>query len=109
MIYTVLITGHPKNSQAVKRAFDFCKQVIEQGDQIFQVFFMHEAVFTAIDEQAKQWFELAEQYDIPLQTCVSSAELQGISPDNFHAAFQTGGLSSLADAVLSSDRVEQYG
>ena len=109
MIYTILITGHPQHNRANQLAIDCCEAILAKGEQIYQIFFMHDAAFTAVGSQAQYWLDLSNKHNIPLQMCISSVEARGLAVEGFDQGFQTDGLSSLADAVLSSDVVKQYG
>ncbi len=109
MIYTILITAHPDASDISHQALSYCEALVARGDRIKQVFFMHEANYIAVHPSAQQWSAFAVNHMIDLQTCVSTAEQQSIRARDYAAGFQQGGLSALADSILSTDEVAQFG
>ena len=108
MIYTILITAHPDMSEVNHRALSYCEAVVARGDQIKQVFFMHDANYIAIHPSAQQWSTFAAGHGIDLQTCISTAEQKSIQARDYAAGFQKGGLSALADSILSTDATVQF-
>ena len=107
MLYTVLIAASPEQTVLHQNALKHCRQLIEKGHQIKQVFFMHAATRMAVHPNGKQWFDLADRYQIELQTCISTSEQQQLNVQDYLPGFLQGGLSSLADSILSSDAVLQ--
>ena len=107
MLYTVLITASPELSFLHEKALAHCRKLIENGNLIKQVFFMHAATQTAVHFDARQWSQFAAQYQIELQTCITTAEQQKLDFQDYMSGFLQGGLSSLADSILSSDAILQ--
>ena len=107
MLYTVLISASPRLPHLHQDALRHCRRLIEAGDQIKQVFFMHAATQMAVHSEAQQWSDFATEYQLELQTCISTAEQQQLNANEYKQGFLQGGLSSLADSILSSDAVLQ--
>ncbi len=107
MAHTILITAHPRLVAVNHRALSYCQSIVAEGHKVNQIFFMHDANFTAIHPSAQQWSAFAAAQGIALQTCVSTAEEKSIHLRDYAAGFQQGGLSSLADSILSSEHFVQ--
>ncbi len=108
MAHTILITAHPRLLPLNRRALSYCESIVAEGERINQIFFMHDANFIAIHPSAQQWSAFAAEHGISLQTCVSTAEQKSIHLRDYAAGFQQGGLSSLADSILSSEHLVQF-
>ena len=102
------MTAHPDESAAVQRAFACCESIVHSGSQVGHVFFMHDANFVAVHPSASQWTSFAAANNVALQTCISTAEQKSIQSRYYAAGFLQGGLSTLADSILSSDVVYQF-
>ena len=61
----------------------------------------------AVHSRAIEWSAFAASANVSLQTCVTSAEQHAIQARHYASGFLQGGLSALADAILSSDAVRQ--
>jgi len=107
MLYTIVIAVSPDLPVLHQNALRHCRNLIENGNQIKQVFFMHMATKTAVHPQGSQWSQFAIDFQVELQTCISTVEQQQLSAQEFMPGFLQGGLSSLADSILSSDAVLQ--
>lgn len=103
LTHTVIVLEHPNNTLATDKALSFCENIVAQGDEVKQIFFMHDAVFTAVHEVASVWQSFAIKHQVELQTCISTAEHKNISIEDYLEGFLQGGLSMLADSLLSSD------
>lgn len=108
MAHTILITAHPESPVVSRLALSCCQSIVAEGGRINQIFFMHEANYIAIHPSAQQWSVFAAGNNIALQTCVSTAEQKSIHLRDYAAGFQQGGLSSLADSLLNSERFLQF-
>jgi len=108
LIYTVLITASPKNESIHKDALNFCLSSLANEHDIKQVFFMHDAVRVVESKLANAWAELFHQHSVQLQTCLSTAEGLGIDVASYPIGFSSDGTSSLADAILQSDKLKQF-
>lgn len=108
MKHTVLVSGHPDECVASQKALSYCQSILSNGDEINQVFFMHDANYVAVHSSAQQWSAFAAENNVSLQTCESTAEKRYIQSRYYAAGFLQGGLSTLADSILSSDVVHQF-
>jgi len=109
MQHTVLITAHPSNLAVYEDAMSFCQSSLDAGNKINQIFFMHEANNIVIDQAANTWSDFAKRHDIDLQTCSSTAEDYSIELADYAQGFNHDGLSCLADSIISSDQLVQFG
>ena len=107
MLQTILITAHPELSDVYHKAMSYCQSSLDAGNEIKQIFFIHDAIFMAVHSQAKYWAEFAKRYNIELQSCPTTAEQKSIYVQDFELGFLQGGLSSLVDSILGSDSVLQ--
>lgn len=125
--FTILVTRSPFDSLTHQQAMDFIRAAVGGGHQIKRIFFYTDAVLCASANQtpiqgqtpvARQWQELAEQHQIPLQACIANALRRGL-PDateanryeleaTLHPAYQLVGLGEMATALSDSDRVIQF-
>lgn len=128
LTYSLVVNGSVYGSQSARSAYQFAKAVIEQGHTLVSVFFYQDGVTngTALSVPAndefdlsKAWQELAQQYQVRLETCVAAALRRGIvsedeasqhglAQSNLADGFTQAGLGSLAEAMLSQDRVVQF-
>ena len=128
LTYTLLVNGSVYGTQSARNAYLFAEALIEKGHQLKSVFFYQDGVFNgsaltvpANDEfdLVKAWQSLAEKHQVKLETCVAAALRRGvigeveasqhqISAHNLAESFEQSGLGSLAEALLSQDRVVQF-
>lgn len=128
LTYSLVVNGSVYGSQSARSAYQFAKAVIEQGHTLVSVFFYQDGVTngTALSVPAndefdlsKAWQELAQQHQVRLETCVAAALRRGIVSEdeasqhglahsNLADGFTQAGLGSLAEAMLSQDRVVQF-
>jgi tRNA 2-thiouridine synthesizing protein D len=128
LTYTLVVNGPIYGTQASRSAYQFSQALIEKGHQLVSVFFYQDGVSNgtklsvpANDEfdLAKAWQELSEQYDVSLESCVAAslrrgvvgkqeAEQHDLDSDNLASAFTQAGLGSLAQALLTQDRIVQF-
>ncbi|MGL5291177.1 MAG: sulfurtransferase complex subunit TusD [Vibrionaceae bacterium] len=126
--FVLLVTGSVYGAQSAYTAFRFATALLKKGHQLPQVFFYHDGVLNASalvspasDEfdLVNAWQELAKNYHVELQTCVAAAlrrgvvnkeeaQLQQLPAFNMADFFAQSGLGSLAEALLSADRVVQF-
>ena len=126
--YTLVVNGPVYGSQSARSAYQFAQAVIEQGHTLVSVFFYQDGVTngTALSVPAndefdltKAWQSLAQQHDVRLETCVAAALRRGIisedeanqhclEQNNLAEGFEQAGLGSLAEAMLTQDRVVQF-
>ncbi|EKM25877.1 sulfurtransferase complex subunit TusD [Vibrio sp. HENC-03] len=128
LTYTLVVNGPVYGSQSARSAYQFAQAVIGQGHTLVSVFFYQDGVTngTALSVPAndefdltKAWQSLAQQHDVRLETCVAAALRRGIisedeanqhglKQNNLATGFEQAGLGSLAEAMLTQDRVVQF-
>lgn len=128
LTYTLLVNGSVYGTQSARNAYLFAKAVIEKGHTLKSVFFYQDGVQNgsaltapANDEfdLVKAWQQLADLHQVRLETCVAAALRRGVVSQseaeqhqlpgaNLAAPFEQTGLGSLAEALLSQDRVVQF-
>ncbi|NVJ57541.1 MAG: sulfurtransferase complex subunit TusD [Vibrionaceae bacterium] len=128
LTYSLVVNGSVYGSQSARSAYQFAIAVIEQGHTLVSVFFYQDGVTngTALSVPAndefdlsKAWQELALQHHVRLETCVAAALRRGIvsedeasqhglAQSNLAEGFTQAGLGSLAEAMLTQDRVVQF-
>ncbi len=128
LTYTLLVNGPIYGSQSAKNAYQFALAVIERGHQLKSVFFYQDGVSNgsaltvpANDEfdLAGAWQKLVSQHEVRLETCVAAALRRGVVSEdeanqhqldghNLAEGFEQVGLGSLAEAMLTHDRVVQF-
>ena len=115
--------------QPVRRtAYQFARSLIGKGHRLVSVFFYQDGVTngTALSVPAndefdlvKAWQSLASEHAVRLETCAAAALRRGVvSQDeayqhglmraNLADGFLSGRASSLAEAMLTQDRVVQF-
>ena len=129
MKFGIVINEGPYQHQASDSAFLFAKAAIEEGHEIFRVFFYHDGVNNGTrlasppqDDRhiPNRWSELGKEYDIDLVLCVAAAQRRGIvDPDemkrhkkdanNIAEKFRISGLGQLIEAGIQSDRLITFG
>ena len=129
MIYSILVLSSPLSGQGARNAAAFAQAVIARGHGLRRVFFLDDGTYVGgalpvfpQDEanRLQPWVELAEQHDVELALCISSALRRGIldaaeanrhdkSAASMHHAFTIAGLGQLADACANSDRMVTFG
>ncbi len=128
LTYTLVVNGPVYGTQASRSAYQFALALIEKGHQLISVFFYQQGVdngsgltVPANDEfdLAKAWQRLALQHGVALETCVAASLRRGIVSNqeaqqhnlngaNLAEPFTPAGLGSLAQALLTQDRVVQF-
>ena len=128
LTYTVVVNGSVYGSQAARSAYQFACALVEKGHTLVSVFFYQDGVTNgsvlsvpANDEfdLTKAWQALAQENNVRLETCVAAALRRGIisqteanqhglAQHNLADGFYQAGLGSLAEAMLTQDRVVQF-
>lgn len=128
LTYTLLVNGSVYGSQSARNAYRFACAVIEKSHTLSSVFFYQDGVLNgssitvpANDEfdLVKAWQQLALEHNVKLETCVAAALRRGIISDseaqqhqlathNLADNFEQTGLGSLAEALLTQNRVVQF-
>ena len=129
MKFSLLIHSSPFRSQNHQTAIRFAHALLEEGHELYRVFFQHEAVLIgnclitpAQDEynQQQAWQDLHKEHGTDLVLCVSSAIKRGVMNEfeakryelpfaNLADGFEISGLGQLIDACDASDRVISFG
>ena len=126
--YTLVVNGSVYGSQSARNAYAFANALLKKGHSLVSVFFYQEGVTNgsrlivpANDEfdLTTAWQQLAVKHNVRLETCVAAALRRGVisqqeamqhqcDGDNLAEGFDQIGLGSLAEALLTQDRVVQF-
>jgi len=126
--YTLLVNGSVYGEQSARNAYGFACALIEKGHSLSSVFFYQQGVnngsnliVPANDEfdLTAAWQQLAVKHHVRLETCVAAALRRGVighqeavqhnkEQHNLANGFEQTGLGSLAEALLTQDRVVQF-
>lgn len=129
MIYSLLVMSSPTSGLCNSTAAGFANSVIAQGHRIHRVFFLDAGTYAGKDrtifpqDEANplhSWVKLAENHQVELILCISSALRRGLLDDTeaqryeqvgatIHPAFTVSGLGQLIDASANSDRLITFG
>ena len=129
MKFGILVNEGPYQHQASDSAFLFTKAAIEEGHEIFRVFFYHDGVNNGTrlatppqDDRhiPNRWSELAKEHKIDLVLCVAAAQrIVMVDPDemkrndkdanNIAENFRISGLGQLIEAGIQADRFITFG
>lgn len=128
LTYTLVVNGSVYGSQSARNAYAFAKALLEKGHTLVSVFFYQDGVSNASrlvvpanDEfdLTSAWQQLALKHNIRLESCVAAALRRGVigkdeaeqhkrDEHNLAKGFEQSGLGSLAEALLTQDRVVQF-
>ncbi|SHG10811.1 sulfurtransferase complex subunit TusD [Vibrio gazogenes] len=128
LTYTLVVNGPLYGTQSARSAYQFARALLQKGHTLVSVFFYQDGVTNgtslsvpANDEfdLAKAWQNLAKEHGVSLETCVAASLRRGILSekeaaqhcvfkDNLADEFVQAGLGSLAEAMLTQDRVIQF-
>ncbi len=127
--FSIVVTSPPLDSQGAYSAYRFIDAAIKTGHTVSGVFFYQAGVLNGSFFQsvlsdeldlAKKWQSLGEQFEIPLQVCVTAANRRGIlsSEDvrenkdfadfNLKPPFISVGLGELITQINQADRTIQF-
>ena len=129
MKFGILINEGPYTHQASDTAYNFTKAALENGHEIFRIFFYHDGVnngtrFTVPPQDDRNlqvlWSELAEKHALDMVICIAAAQRrgimdadeakrQGLDGDNIAPGFRISGLGQLIEAGIQSDRLVVFG
>jgi tRNA 2-thiouridine synthesizing protein D len=127
--FSIVIYAAPYSTESAATALRFAESLIQQGHEIYRLFFFGDGVHNAskltvvaqdeINLQL-QWSKLIEEHDIDSVICVSSALRRGVLDQteadrhelgiaSAYESSEVAGLGQLIDASLHSDRVVNFG
>lgn len=126
--YTLVVNGGVYGTQSARNAYGFASALIEQGHTLSSIFFYQDGVTNASrlvvpanDETdlTAAWQALALEHGIRLEACVAASLRRGVitpqeaeqyqrNAHNIADGFELAGLGSLAEALLTQDRVVQF-
>jgi tRNA 2-thiouridine synthesizing protein D len=129
MKFSIMVSEGPYTHQASDTAYQFTRAALDQGHEIFRVFFYHDGVnngtrFTTPPQDdrhiVKRWSELAEAHGLDLVVCIAAAQRRGIvdpaeakrqgkDGDNIAPGFRISGLGQLIEAGIQADRLLVFG
>ncbi|MDD9896264.1 MAG: sulfurtransferase complex subunit TusD, partial [Gammaproteobacteria bacterium] len=119
----------PYSSEAASTAYNFTKTLLDEGHEVYRLFFfsdgVHNASSLAITPQdetnlQKFWDALIQNHELDSVVCVTSAVKRGIinqqeaerhelAATSLLASSEIAGLGQLIDAAINSDRVVNFG
>jgi tRNA 2-thiouridine synthesizing protein D len=128
LTYTIVVNGPLYGTQSARSAYQFALALLHKGHVLVSVFFYQDGVTNgsrlsvpANDEfdLAGAWQKLASDHQVRLEACVAASlrrgivsreesELHELSAVNLADSFELAGLGSLAQALLTQDRVVQF-
>ena len=129
MKFSIVIYAAPYSAESAATALRFAQSLIEQGHELYRLFFFGDGVHNASkltvvaqDEinLQQQWSKLIEEHDIDSVICVSSALRRGVLDQteadrhelgtaSAYESSEVAGLGQLVDAARYSDRVVNFG
>ena len=129
MKFCIMVNEGPYTHQASDTAYQFSRAVLEQGHEIYRVFFYHDGVNNGTrlttppqDDRhvTNRWSELAHEHGLDLVLCVAAAQRRGIvdegerkrnakDADNIAPGFRISGLGQLVEGAIEADRLVVFG
>lgn len=129
MKFSLLVLASPYSQQGGLSALKFAQTCLEDGHDIYRIFFYHEGIqhgsFLQTPQQDElnlhiQWAKLAEQHQLDLVICIAAALKRGLLNEaeakrydkaqyNLQAPFEISGLGQLLDAQINSDQLITFG
>ncbi|MDD9889688.1 MAG: sulfurtransferase complex subunit TusD [Gammaproteobacteria bacterium] len=129
MKFSIVVYAAPYSSEAASTAYNFTKTLLDEGHEVYRLFFfsdgVHNASSLAITPQdetnlQKFWDALIQNHELDSVVCVTSAVKRGIinqqeaerhelAATSLLASSEIAGLGQLIDAAINSDRVVNFG
>lgn len=125
MKLSIAVYASPKTPGVALSALRFAEAVLQQGHEIYRLFFFNEGVLNGValgDEGGESsllegWKQVIARHRIDAVICVTSAKKRGIAEGPVAGAaglvlaegFTIGGLGQLIDAAVTSDRLITFG
>jgi len=127
--FSIVVYAAPYSSEAASTAFNFTKTLLDQGHDIYRLFFfgdgVHNANKLAVVAQdevnlQQQWDKLITSHQLDSIVCVTSAIKRGIvdtaesrrhdlEAPSMYDSSEIAGLGQLIDATINSDRIVNFG
>lgn len=110
MRYSLLINAGP-NTRASQSALHCARAILSRGHSLFRVFFYRDGVAhaTGKDRLSHDWQSLILEQHIDAVVCVGAMQRRDIETTQILDGFDVSGLGQLAEAMIESDRVLQFG
>ncbi len=128
LTYTLVVNGSVYGSQSARSAYLFAQALIESGHKLVSVFFYQDGVLNASNltvpandeyDLVAAWQTLHKEHSVKLDCCIAASLRRGIvgeqettqhelAASNLASGFEQAGLGSLAEALLTQDRVVQF-
>ena len=129
MKFGILVNEGPYTHQASDSAYSFTKSALENGHEIYRVFFYHDGVNNgtryAVPPQddrniTQRWSDLAAEHNLDMVICIAAAQRRGLldeneakrqgkDGDNIAPGFRISGLGQLVEAGIQADRLVTFG
>lgn len=129
MKFSIVVYAAPYSSEAASTAYNFVKTLLDEGHEIYRLFFfsdgVHNANRLAISPQdeknlQRSWHTLITNHELDSVVCVTSAIKRGVinqqeaerhelSTTSIFESSEIGGLGQLIDAAIKSDRIVNFG
>ncbi|MDO6514364.1 sulfurtransferase complex subunit TusD [Neptuniibacter sp. 2_MG-2023] len=129
MKFSLIVHASPFSAQTSSTAYRYAKCLLEEGHQIFRIFYYGDGVLVANQQIAppqdetnllSSWQSLAKTHNLDLVVCIAAAVKRGVLDDNeaqrynkenanLALGFELSGLGQLAEAIAVSDRVITFG
>ncbi len=129
MKFSIVVYAAPASSEAAGSAYQFTRTLLNEGHEIYRLFFFSDGVYNAnrlsVAAQDEvnlpaEWDKLISNYELDSVVCVSSAIKRGIldtaeaqryelDGNTLFESSEIAGLGQLVDAALQSDRLVQFG
>lgn len=110
MRYSLLINAGPE-TRASATALHCARAILSRGHSVFRLFFYRDGVThaTAADPVSRDWQALILDHGIDAVVCVGAAQRRDIESKDVAQGFEVSGLGQLAEAMIESDRMMQFG
>lgn len=99
--------SHPEEASSGV-ALNLIQALINQGNQILQIFFQGNGIYHATNLKQNHWLTLTSLITIPLIICSNSAKTKNISTSNITPNFKISGIAAFIEACINSDRVISF-
>ncbi|MCK5718158.1 MAG: sulfurtransferase complex subunit TusD [Thiomargarita sp.] len=129
MKFGILVNEGPYQHQASDSAYQFTKAALENGHEIYRVFFYHDGVYNASrltvppqDDRniVTRWSDLGKKYKLDMVVCIAAAQRRGLldeneakrqgkDADNIAEGFRISGLGQLIESGIQSERMMVFG